>query len=134
MTDRGQPMPDSEHLAYYSLRAAVHACTPMVRQCEPPRLGIQVMDQMLMLDVAHVWLVRADLVVLRGCNVLRVLTGPSEATWFDAVERWRQPVLAASLRGAVFLACVRVLPCMTVVSNRDIFAPWLAGMEEPTDA
>lgn len=105
------------------LRAAIRPCVPMVRECDPPRLGVQVMEQTILLSAAHVWQVRADMIVQRH-NAIQVLAGSPERDWAAALERWSQwPTLSSLLKGAVFLACVRVLPCATRISGRDIFTP-----------
>lgn len=105
------------------LRAAIRRCTPMVRECQPPRLGVQVMERTILLPVAHPAFVRADMIVLKG-NAVQVLAGPPEYDWVAAVKRWSEwPILANTLAGTVFLACVRVLPCTVGIRSRDIFTP-----------
>jgi hypothetical protein len=113
------------------LRAAVRPCVPMVRECQPPGLGVQVLGQTLLLSAAHPGLVRADMIVLRG-NAVQVVIGSPEDSWAAALDRWGQwSTLFTSLAGAVFLACVRVMPCATVICDRDIFGPLLGEGDRP---
>lgn len=100
---------------------AISPCLPAVRECEPPRLGVQVMGhQDILLDAARPELFRADMIVMRG-GVVRVITGPVDTSWIMALKSWvlwPQPLV-----DQVFLACVRVSPGAWQITNEDIFIP-----------
>lgn len=108
------------------LRSATLRCAKLVCECQPPRMGVRALEnQYLTLDVAHVNLFRADMIVLRGGGA-QIYKGVSERTFAYSLDRWAWwPEMADLLKDAVFLACVRVMPCATTIHNRDIFVPSL---------
>lgn len=99
---------------------------PLVRECDPPRLGVQIWGQIILpLEAAPVNFVRADMIVMRDGS-LHLLRGVPELTLGISLSRWLfWPNMVALLKEAVFLACVRVDPCVTAIHSRDIFVPSL---------